>query len=325
LFLRYVANSLALELTHGLPWSIVHDKDLELELLLAGPRMFTLRQGETGGQYYEICQSCGTSLPAPPDLALQFLRTHDLIGTSRLDTITRILEWCKGMTHFIGSLSKPRTAHDTWQYRGYPPAVRVMEGTTMLPGNPAGHIDGLRHFTAGCHGTTGFLRSVLRAANIQVSEYEAGRHSLTCFPTEGKYLTHGDDPYSSNFTTMHPPMSASELLIDQSRFDSLLGPAVPRAEAAKRVGFRPRELAERYLPIYLLSRYVKDQAAKKSHAEGEVYQGLKRTFSLEHLEAERLWARMDAGIAELGGVAKVAELEKTLAQDSVVEENQTED
>jgi len=321
LFLRYVANSLALELTHGVPWSIAHDTKANLAVLLDSNQMFVLTKTSGKPLYAINFPLCGSSLPAPPDLTLGFLRGHDLIGTSRLDTIVRTLEWCKGMTHFIGALDLVRNMTDTWHNPGMPPAIRIMEGTTMSAGNPSGHINGLRHFTAGCHGTTGFLRSVLRAVKIPVVNYRAAGHSLPYFSSEGKYLTHGDDPYTRLFSTLYPPLPASELLIDQARFVLLFGPAVAPGDVAKNVGSRACELAERYLPIILLSNYAKDLAAKKSHANGRVYESLKNAFTLEQLEEDRLWPRMDARIAELGGVAKVAELEATLTKHKVAEEN----
>lgn len=48
--------------------------------------------------------------------------------------------------------------HNHWQYRGWPPVERIISGTN----DP---VLGVRHWTAGCRGTSGFLRLVLRTTN----------------------------------------------------------------------------------------------------------------------------------------------------------------
>ncbi|MDP9004457.1 MAG: hypothetical protein M3N12_06645 [Verrucomicrobiota bacterium] len=336
LFLRYAAKSLALEITRGVPWSIARDTPAELAVLLDSRQMFSLIKDPIGQPVYEIYNHLfGRSLPAPPDRALRFLREHNLIGSSRLDTITRTLDWCKGMIHFTGGMDV-KNMNNVWHYMGFPPATRVMECTAVGTQKADGGRPEFRHFTAGCHGTTGFLRSVLRSVNIPVinkmlvgeavdekGHKRSVNHSTPYFPTEGSYLTHGDDPYNLLWSTMYPPVPASELLIDQRRFDALFGPTVGLVGVAKNVGRRPSELAVRYLPIRLLSHYAEDLSTRKNHAEGSVYKNLKNGFTVEQLEGEDLWTRMDARITELGGVAKVRDLEATLAANSVCEDEKT--
>jgi hypothetical protein len=73
-----------------------------------------------------------------------------------------------------------------------------MDGTRRLADEAHGAAADARtmHRTAGCWGTVGFMRSVLRAANIPVVREACGGHACVGFPTEGLHMSHGDDPYN---------------------------------------------------------------------------------------------------------------------------------
>ena len=116
------------------------------------------------------------------------------------------------------------------------------------------------------------------------------------------HLSHGDDPYHQ-YTHADPPYSMSELLLDQSKFDSWFGSGVSPDARKKHVGKRVMELAIQYLPTRMLHDYCTDQAAGKSHADGDVYAGFQwYGYTLTELEWQhRLWSRMDAKIASMGG------------------------
>ena len=81
-----------------------------------------------------------------------FLDKEKLIGMTRWGTIGRLLGWCRDeLTHFDGE-DTPENYEKHWQYQGYPPVERIFSGTN--------HPDlGFQHYTAGCFGTTGFLRT----------------------------------------------------------------------------------------------------------------------------------------------------------------------
>ena len=97
--------------------------------------------------------------------------------------------------------------------------------------------------------------------------------------------------------------SKFELLLDQSKFDSWFGSGVSADARKKHVGKRVMELAIQYLPTRMLHDYCTDQAAGKSHADGDVYAGFQwYGYTLTELECQhRLWSRMDAKIASMGG------------------------
>ena len=70
------------------------------------------------------------------------------------------------------------------------------------------------HWTAGCHGTTGFLRNVLRAVPVQ--NLRVCGHGQVRFLTEGTYLDHANNPYNTGFKASALPASA--LLIDETTY-----------------------------------------------------------------------------------------------------------
>ena len=72
---------------------------------------------------------------------------------------------------------------------------RVVAGTTSTyPGATT-----FAHWTAGCHGTTGLLRNVLRAVNVPVQILRVCGHGQVHVLTEGTYLDHADNPYNLGF------------------------------------------------------------------------------------------------------------------------------
>lgn len=230
LFTRWAALNLAMEIRGTLPWSVLQYDDLQLAMLFNSGSM--MRRGPNGTysianatpehlNYVERRDNRGSSLPAPPRYTYAFLVTNDLIGTTRLETIGRVLEWMRAnMTHCYGNLTYAN-AEEHWQYRGCPPISRIIEGTT----HPT---QGFAHWTAGCHGSNGFLRNVLRAANIPVDILRVCGHGQTHFPTEGLYMDHGDDPYSSAFKVSGHP--ALDLLIDEATYTEWFGTSLANHE-----------------------------------------------------------------------------------------------
>lgn len=234
MFRAYVAHSLATEIGQWVGWSIAGDTATNLALLLDSRQMFTRRADGN----YQIGLMLGRAVLAPPRYTVDFLGRNDLIRSTRLATIARVIEWCRDhMVHFTGAFDG-KNVEDQWQYRGFPPVARVVEGTPFT-----GSSTELRHRTAGCWGTTGFLRAVLRTVNIP-AELVTTRcnHALPHFPSEGRYLSHGDDPYNRNSREPPPPLSGEALLIDQAKFDAWFGAAVADAQVCDNIGRRPREL-----------------------------------------------------------------------------------
>ena len=293
LFVSYVAQSLVVEIGGLVGWSIA-GYSIEGLAHLFDSRATFVWNGGAGG--YEITTLAnGTALPCAPDACHRFM-FDKLDASSRFQTIARLLDWSrKNLWHFSGGWDTANL-YDQWQYRGLPPVLRMIQGTPRL----SEIQNGIRHRTAGCWGTVGFLRAVLRTLNIPVSLVTKGGHALPHFIEDGLYLSHGDDPYDRTATTT----PIHELPIDQAQFDAWFGDGVPQTNQKQNVGRRPFELALIHLPDYLLKLYCADMLAGRSHINGWVYERFKTYYSVAELEAKQLWQRMDAKITSLGGCGK---------------------
>ena len=296
-YLASVGQSLAVEIDNRVGWSMADYSNDNLAVLFDSREFFVWsRAARNGYQIHD--KKGGYVLPASPHTMYGFLKDKNLIGPHRYQTIVRLLAWCHyNLYHYFG----PHTTENVqgvWQYRGEPPVLRTIEGTT----DQANSSMGVRHWIAGCHGTAGFLRAILRTVNIPVVHEHQGGHALPHFAADGLHLSHGDDPYTT-WTFAEPAYSMSELLIDESKFKEWFGTDVPDETKKKNVGKRVMELALEYLPTKMLSEYCDDQAAGKSHTDGDVYAAFQwYGYTLEELEWQHhLWSRMDAKIASMGG------------------------
>jgi hypothetical protein len=296
-FKASVAQSLAAEIGSQLPWSLQSYSSSQLAQLFDSREMFHWNASPVG---YRIDSMHGHIVPAPPVRSYEFLGTADLIGSTRLDTLANVVEWCREhLVHFSGDTAAANM-EDQWQYRGYPPMSRVLAGTIQTSRPEFGAM----HRTAGCWGTTGFLQALLRVVNIPVKLVISAGHAQPWFMADSRYLSHGDDPYNA-LTKATPPIPAAQILIDQPKFDSWFGPGVGETAKSNNIGRRTRELAITYLPNYLLHAYCSDLSAGKTHGNGQVFDIFSRNYTVGQLEAENLWGRMDAKIAGFGGCAHV--------------------
>jgi hypothetical protein len=252
LYVRWIGLNLAVELGRHVPWSVASYTAEQLRALfdsdsflsVDGQGYYTVCAGDPGHlNYVKRTSNRGGSLIAPPRVTLKFLHQANLMGATRGETIARLLDWARdNLVHFYGNADY-RTMEQHWQYRGLPPITHIIGGTTSTATNPPQ----FGHWTAGCHGTTGFLRNVLRAVNIPVHIIRVCGHSQVHFLTEDTYLDHGDNPYNLGFKASGLP--ASDLLLTRSIYESWFGttqdnhgdPAVDPYCAD--IGRRARELA----------------------------------------------------------------------------------
>jgi hypothetical protein len=122
---------------------------------------------------------------------------------------------------------------------------------------------------------------------------------LSSFPSEGLYLSHGDDPYSffrEGFTTVFPV--PGDILIDHATCPSWFTGSP--SHVCGNIGRRLAELALDLLPEYLADYYCWDIYLNKSHADGKVYNEFKGYFSLQELENADLWGRLSQRALDLG-------------------------
>jgi hypothetical protein len=299
LYITHIAYNLAAEMAGWTSWSITTYSTDELALLFDSREMFRWSSADNGYKFLEGTGPGGV-VPASPWTTLLFLYQNDIYTCrSRLDVIDRMLDWSRrNLAHFSGGF-EAKNMQDQWQYRGVPPALRIMQGTPF-PDSGVPSFSGILHRTAGCWGTTAYLRAMLRVLNIPVKHEDHAGHAMPYFITEGLYLSHGDDPYS-RLSKATPPFPARELLIDQATRDAWFGAGVSNAQQDLNVGRRTRDLAIKYLSNELLHNHCADLAANKAHADSDVFNSLKSNYTVAELEGRDLWGRIDAKITSLGG------------------------
>jgi hypothetical protein len=223
LYIAHVAFSLAQEIAYPLPWSLANDSDETLRYLFDSSVMaWYLPNGNYGMGTY-----AGANFPplrantrpqttfAPPTWTYPWLQQAGLIGATRQETIGKVMDWMRGnMWHFFGT-DTMGTYNAVWQYRGFVPLSRIVGGT--IDANNLSY--GVQHWTAGCHGSVGFLHAVLRVLNIPVQPVWVCGHELAYFTSEKLYLDHGDDPYNA-VVRAAPNSPILNLLIDEATYQS---------------------------------------------------------------------------------------------------------
>jgi hypothetical protein len=216
LFSAHAAMALMLEASHQLPWSIAGDPDASLRYLLDSATMgwflsngnFAVGTYESAGLPALRADTRPRTSFADPRWTFHWLQQAGLIGATRMATIGNTLEWMRqNLSHFNGSETFGNS-YAVWQYRGFPPISRMVAGT--VDSNSPGL--GALHWTAGCHGSTGFLNAVLRVLNIPVQPIWVAGHELIYFVSEDRYLDHADDPYNLTVRTSSAPVL--NLLLD---------------------------------------------------------------------------------------------------------------
>lgn len=311
LYYAHVANSLYLEINKNLWWSLKDYNDNQVASILNSTSFFRLVSFSwmnnvpgygittfTSG----IGSGYGVALPSPPQVVRKFLTDNSIVTSNKVSTISNLLQWCRvNLSHFFGGFGSANF-NRIWQYSGVPPVSRMISGTIDPDNYPTEKL----HWTAGCWGTSGFLKDVLRTVNIPVDCINIGAdktiHCTTFFSSENLYLSHGDDPYSK---LCEGTFDISELLINASTFDSWFGPSVAAADRIKNVSRRPAELAVKYLPAVLLYYNCEDESDGTSHEDSEVYKNLSNAYTLSDLENMHLWENLDAKAASLGGCSYI--------------------
>ena len=304
LFVSYVAYSLAAEVGGWTSWSLTGYSSDQLALLLDSREMFRWDGGVPGYVIHEGSTFDGV-VPASPWTTLAFLYQYGIYTCgSQLELVELMLDWCRSnLVHFAGP-EQAKNMVDQWQYRGVPPVMRIIQGT---PSTSAWGADpNIRHRTAGCWGSTGFMRSILRVLNVPVAHEEHVGHAMPYFANLGLYLDHGDDPYN-RLSKATPPFPARELLINQTTRDAWFGSSVPAGQQTANIGRRTRELGVKYLSDELLRNRCADLAAGTTNANSLVLQSLQPTFALSDLDGMTppLWNQLDAKIQTFGGCTKI--------------------
>ena len=188
IFLSHVAHCLWTEVHNIVPWHLADFGDEDIKLLLDSRTMMMV-QSTTPNTYSFHSYLMGNITAWNPRISYQFLSNLDMIKSTQAETIFAVTDWMRAhLIHISGNTDYS----DQYGYAGPPPADRV-----LYP------LQGKRHITAGCWGTTGLYSALLRSVNIPVKsgkiELAGGEHSDPRFPTAGLALVHGDDPYTMLF------------------------------------------------------------------------------------------------------------------------------
>ena len=303
IFIGHVALSIFVEASGYVRWTFAELSGKEM------PQFFDSRfffRWDPSASAYVIASDHGWVTPGDPLAVYDFLVDRDLVAETRLKTIYRVMDWCRAKLMHFGKGLEVSNCQDYWQYAGYPPVKRILEGTL----HPNYASDPPRHWTAGCHGTVGFLRAVLRTVNIPVAYIYCGGHAQPHFLHEDLFIPHGDDLYAG-YMKAHPAIPISLLPIDKATYEAWFGANVDLLTAQVNIDRRVSELALQFLSDGLLRQHCKDLEAGTPPEDSKVYAGFKSFWTLEELLAMDLWTKMDDKLATLGGCSAVAEKQWT--------------
>ncbi len=305
LYIQIAAHSLALEIGGFVPWSVLGYNQYDLERIFSSETMFNAgHYSTTNVNNPEPVDFIGywpiEVTPAPPTTTFKFLVEDNILRPTHYDTVSRLLKWGREeMVHYGGG----RTAENMyahWQYRGAPPVSLIIQGTKRINSYGVQESE-VKSWTAGCHGTSFYLREVLRAANIPVSPIwvpmsaGGGGHRSPIFTTIGRTLSHGDDVYAVRFNipSVDPDYLPPDwLMIDIPAFVAWFNENNP--EKGDNVGRQYREIALDILPNKLMDMYCDDLAASVPYSAGSVYQFFSKNYSVQELVAMNLWMRLSS-------------------------------
>jgi hypothetical protein len=293
IYIGHVALNLAAEIYRWVPWSLHNYNGTALSSLLSTYSEFWYcTQGGISGYCLSTHDTPGNAISS-----FKFLKTNNLIGATRIDTIRRVLDWTRANLRHMGGNYTYEQYFYYWQYWGAPPISRMLSGTnTTDPAMPSWWATP-RHWTPGCFGTSAFLLWILKAAGIPVEEVMAGYHTTPYFVGENLYLSHGDDA-SFGGPTNYPTYM---LLIDAPTYNTWF-PANNPVQGNTNVGRRPVQISLQFPnDPYIMNPYCVDLQTGKTHATGWVYnEFFKQYYDLQYLENAGLWQRLDQIVATQG-------------------------
>jgi len=214
-YIAAVAHAIMIETSESVQWSILtsdaatlHNYFNSRAIMHRNNSTTDFMFGSPNGTVNQRIKYLGNAVPATPRSTYAWLVNEGILQSSHAGTIRALLQWARqNMIHYYGT-STYTNSNDHWGYPGRPPVDLVISGTNYS-GDP-----GNKHWTAGCHGTAGFIKSVLKSVNIPVEPMYVCGHAQLYFPSIGMYLDHGDNPYNNNVKTS--PLDISNILIDQS-------------------------------------------------------------------------------------------------------------
>ncbi len=300
IYVKNVAFRLLVEMGKVTPWSLNEYNKSQIEIILSGASMF-----KKTPQGFELLRAM---IPTSPLKAYSFLAQNKLLGKTRDEIFQKILEW-ERVNLFHASLPAEIASEIDYKmmpgviyhgYQGNPPAIYILQPTQCVyKGKTCSDI---HYYSLGCS-STAFLNAYLfETLNIPaVTKFvEPTAHMTWC--AMGKCATHGDDPYAlkSASDIMQPigPASIMEILVSEDQYNAWFNKNNPKAKDY--IGRSTVDMDLKYIPLRLLRNYCND-GPDKGHSEGQVYQKFSHVYSLEELEAQQLWKKMDDKLKSIGG------------------------
>ena len=302
-FFAQVAQSLLLEIEERVPWRLAALSDEHLAFLFDSLNTYLWNDDL---DRHSLNLFLGLATPGDPGRIYSWLMHSDITRATPRETIIALLEWCRNLFHDAGILDASgvpdwypggrngNLAH--WQYEGLPPVERTLNGTRRAD-SPR-----LLNWTHGCQGTTGMLRSVLRAVNIPVKREDGCNHAIPHFLVEGEFLSHGDDPYGRYMKQSPSQVPMAEILLSTDLLDGFFDDC---REDHSRVGWGVSDALARLLPDPILQMRCRDLANGHGRTGGEVFALFDRHFTEAELLDRELWARLDAAIEARGGCSVI--------------------
>jgi hypothetical protein len=254
IFLAHIAQSLWVEVHRLVPWRLADFNDAQLAFLLDGRWLFSfLADSNTYAFRYFLM---GFITDWNPQVSYEFLSNLNLIRPTQQETIFALTDWMRG--HLI-HISSDTDKVQQYGYAGFAPADKI-----LYP------LEGRKHITEGCSGTTGLYGAVLRAVNVPVERadvlYENGFHVHPVLPSVDLTLFHGDDPYDANLHPSGAVVPSSKMLWTTAEFNALIvTPPVdcvgsrcnpPGVQASYNMEKAFKQLAFDYMTDYLLYTYA---------------------------------------------------------------------
>jgi hypothetical protein len=242
LYIWWVSHNIALDRRRELPWTLddiaAMDESMlaplfdSVEMMNRRPVGDVTLGGGPHSNFHDLPWSTyrGENIIGTPRFTYRFLVQNGLIGDTRLDSIEALIDWSANLTHFYGTGTRAN-AEAHWGHRYFPTVEQVVNGTIREGESTP------KHWTMGCHGTSAFMKDVLRAINIPVRIPYICGHAEVQFLSEGKFLDHADDPYNSTYTESE--CSAEHLLLDTETFVERFGRPVNHDDSETCAGGGP--------------------------------------------------------------------------------------
>lgn len=252
IFFSFLATSLYHEIHDTYNWSIVDYSDLSLTTLYHWNHYFSIKNNSaTGNQNKFVIRMAVT--PAPPSyLQTEFIEAYNIIQATDKLTYSKLLDYARdSLVHFFGGFTSDNL-YNHWQYGGFPPMSRIIEGTTNLTTGQ------FAHWTRGCHGTVDFTRWLGFILNIPVDySFEGIGHAVAILPSmDSLFITHGDDPYSTS--SKDPVIEGYHMLLNKNHYNDFFNNGGTAFQMNENIGRRIREISLNTFSKSLLQRYCSD-------------------------------------------------------------------